>query len=73
MGLYGWARMARFIPTQLRASPDILDKDTAERVGREIAAERAAAVLNFLLLTTSFRDEARKGSHRHGSYSCSPI
>jgi hypothetical protein len=53
--------MARFIPTQLRASPDILDKDTAERVGQEVAADRAAPVLNFLLLTTSSRDEARKG------------
>jgi hypothetical protein len=58
MGLYEWARMVRFIPTELGALPDILDKGTADRVGPEMTAERAGLALNVLPLTTSSHVEA---------------
>jgi hypothetical protein len=57
MGPLAWARMARFIPTRPRASPDIPGKDMAARAGPEIAAERVGPAPNFPRLTTSFRVE----------------
>jgi hypothetical protein len=65
MGPWALARMARFILTEPRASPDTRDKGTAARAGPEIVAVRAAPAPNSLPLTISLRDEvAFAGSAR---------
>jgi hypothetical protein len=57
MGPWALAGMARSILMEPRALPDIQDKETAARAGREIVRERVGPAPNVLPLTTSSRDE----------------